>query len=53
MEEWMKSNGYNSINDFKGQLSKENISDPYAYRRAQYVDILMKSGDIFKKYPIS
>jgi dihydroorotate dehydrogenase (fumarate) len=53
MEEWMKSNGYNSINDFKGQLSKDNISDPFAYRRAQYVDILMKSGDIFKKYPIS
>jgi len=52
MEEWMKENGYNSLSDFRGQLAKDNIEDPFAYRRAQYVDILMKSGDIFKKYPI-
>jgi dihydroorotate dehydrogenase (fumarate) len=53
LEEWMKSNDYNSLNNFRGLLSKENISDPFAYRRAQYVDILMKSGEIFKKHPIS
>ena len=52
MEEWMKSKNYDSINEFKGKLSKVNIRDPYAYQRAQYVDILMKSSEIFKKYPI-
>jgi dihydroorotate dehydrogenase (fumarate) len=52
MNNWMEENGYNSIDDFRGLLSKENIKDPFAYRRAQYVDILMRSNEIFKKYPI-
>jgi dihydroorotate dehydrogenase (fumarate) len=52
IETWMTENGYSSINEFKGLLSKENIKDPFAYRRAQYVDILMRSEEIFKKYPI-
>jgi len=50
--EWMQAKKYNSIDDFKGKLSKLNIKDPYAYQRAQYVDILMRSNEIFKKYPI-
>lgn len=52
MEDWMASKKYTSLNDFKGKLSKSNSKDPYAYQRAQYVDILMKSSEIFKKYPI-
>lgn len=52
MEEWMKEKKYQSLADFKGKLAKVNIKDPYAYQRAQYVDILMRSKDIFKKYPI-
>jgi dihydroorotate dehydrogenase (fumarate) len=52
MEDWMASKKYVSLNDFKGKLSKSNSQDPYAYQRAQYVDILMKSSEIFKKYPI-
>lgn len=52
MEEWMKNHGKHSLSDFRGKLSKANISDPYAYRRAQYVDILMRSAEIFKKYPL-
>jgi dihydroorotate dehydrogenase (fumarate) len=27
------------------------MKDPFAYKRAQYIDILMKSEEIFKKYP--
>jgi len=50
---WMKHKGYESINDFRGKLSKNNLKDFYAYKRAQYVDILMKSDEIFKKYPIA
>lgn len=52
LEAWMKNKNYASIGDFKGKLSKENLKDPYAYQRAQYVDILMRSNEIFKKYPI-
>jgi len=53
MEEWMNAKKYESISDFKGKLSKKNIHDPYAYKRAQYVDILMKSNRIFQKYPLT
>jgi len=49
MEEWMEIHGYESIDAFKGKLSKANMSDPFAYKRAQYVDILMKS-EIFMQY---
>lgn len=52
MEVWMANNQYESPDDFRGKLSKKNIKDPFAYRRAQYVDILMKSTEIFKKYPM-
>lgn len=52
MEEWMNGKKYQSLADFKGKLAKVNIKDPYAYQRAQYVDILMRSNELFKKYPI-
>lgn len=43
IEKWMDKKGYKEINDFKGKLSRKNIKDPFAYRRSQYVDIIMKS----------
>ncbi len=49
---WMKNKGYNSISDFKGKLSKENLKEPYAYKRSQYVDYLMKSKDFLKHYQV-
>jgi dihydroorotate dehydrogenase (fumarate) len=52
MNAWMDSKGYASIDAFKGKLAKKNINDPFAYKRAQYVDILMKADEIFKKYPM-
>ena len=51
MERWMDSKGYKKLDDFRGKMSKDKIDDPFAYRRAQYVDILMRSEEIFKKYP--
>jgi len=51
MEEWMNSKGYKSLQDFKGKLSKANLSDPFAYKRAQYIDILMKSEIFFQYHP--
>lgn len=52
VENWMDEKGYKEINDFKGKISRKNLKDPFAYRRAQYVDIIMHSDEIFKKYPL-
>ena len=52
LNNWMDNKGYKSLDDFRGKLSRKNMKDPFAYQRAQYVDILMKSDVIFKKYPM-
>lgn len=49
---WMEKKQYAGIEDFKGKLSKKNINDPLAYRRSQYIDILMRANEIFNKYPM-
>jgi dihydroorotate dehydrogenase (fumarate) len=52
LNRWMDEKEYKSLDDFRGKLSRKNLKDPFAYQRAQYVDILMKSEAIFKKYPM-
>lgn len=52
LNKWMDNKGYKSLEDFRGKLSRKNMKDPFAYQRAQYVDILMNSESIFKKYPM-
>ena len=52
LEEWMEKREYTSIDQFQGKLSRKNLKDPFAYKRAQYIDILMKSEEIFKLYPM-
>lgn len=49
MRSWMKKKGYKNLEEYRGKLSKEKLTDPFAYKRAQYVDILMKS-EIFLQY---
>ncbi|MCW0482772.1 dihydroorotate dehydrogenase-like protein [Gaoshiqia sediminis] len=49
---WMNDKGYKSLADFRGKLSRKNMKDPFTYQRAQYVDILMKAEEVFKKYPM-
>jgi dihydroorotate dehydrogenase (fumarate) len=51
MERWMNGKGYKRLDDFRGKMSMKKIQDPFAYRRAQYVDILLNSEEIFKKFP--
>ena len=46
---WMKDKGYKKLDDFRGKLSMKNQIDPYAYERAQYVDLLMKGTEVIKK----
>jgi len=52
LKSFMESKGYEKLDDFRGKLSKNNINDPFAYNRAQYIDILINSRDIYKKYPL-
>jgi len=52
IEKWMTEKNYYSFKDFRGKMSKKYIKDHYAYKRAQYIDILMKSNIIFNKYPL-
>lgn len=48
MLEWMESKNYNSLDQFRGKLSKSTLSnDPFVYKRAQYVDLLLHSEEIF------
>jgi dihydroorotate dehydrogenase (fumarate) len=50
MNRWMDDRGYKTIADFKGKLSRKNLKDPFVYQRGQYIDILMNSEEVFKKY---
>lgn len=52
MDTWMEKKGYDTLDQFRGKLSRKNMKDPFAYKRAQYIDILMNSEEIFKLYPM-
>lgn len=52
IEDWMGTKGYKSLKDFQGKLSDKALGDPFVYKRAQYVDLLMKSDELFKNRPI-
>lgn len=52
LEAWMDKKGYKTLDDFRGKLSRKNTKDPWVYKRAQYIDILLKSEEILKKYPV-
>jgi dihydroorotate dehydrogenase (fumarate) len=45
IELWMEHKNYASIDDFKGKLSKINTKDPFVYKRAQYIDIILRSEE--------
>ncbi len=50
ISEWMDRKGYNSIDEFKGKLSNINLDvneNALVYKRAQYIDLLMSSNNIF------
>ncbi len=49
---WMEEKGFASLNDFRGKLSNAEVKDPFVYKRAQYVDIMMKPFELLRKYPM-
>ena len=52
LDAWMDKKGYKSLDDLRGKLSRKNSDDPFAYKRAQYVDLLINSKGVFDKYDL-
>jgi dihydroorotate dehydrogenase (fumarate) len=52
IEKWMDSRGYTSIENFRGKLSMKNSENKLPYYRAQYMDFMMTTSQILKKYKI-
>lgn len=50
LEDWMDSKGYDTIESFRGKLSRKNTVNELPYHRAQYIDFLMGTSEILKKY---
>ncbi|MDG5815701.1 dihydroorotate dehydrogenase-like protein [Chitinispirillales bacterium ANBcel5] len=46
LNEWMEVRGYKSLDDFRGKLSRNNTKDPFAYKRAQYINILWRANQM-------
>ena len=48
ISDWMEEKEFNSIEDFRGIMAQKNlVPESMVYRRAQYVDLLMRSDNIF------
>ncbi|MEX0985964.1 MAG: dihydroorotate dehydrogenase-like protein [Bacteroidales bacterium] len=47
IENWMERKGYKTLEEFRGTLSSNTINDPFVYKRAQYIDMILKSEDYF------
>lgn len=52
IEVWMREKEYGSLDEFRGKLSSKNTTNPYTYKRAQYIDLLLRSGDLIKEYSL-
>lgn len=49
IKSWMKEKDYKKLDEFRGTLSMKNQKDPFAYERAQYVDLLINGTEVIKK----
>ncbi|MGE5316571.1 MAG: dihydroorotate dehydrogenase-like protein, partial [Chloroflexota bacterium] len=47
---FMEEHHFTSYNDFRGNLSRKNTKDPYVYKRAQYVDLLLHSDKLVNQH---
>ncbi|HLN22053.1 MAG TPA: dihydroorotate dehydrogenase-like protein [Bacteroidales bacterium] len=52
IETWMDQKGYESIDKFRGKLSKKNSGDKLPYHRAQYMDFVLTTSEILRKYRV-
>jgi len=52
INKWMDSKGYKTLESFRGKLSKKNSENKLPYHREQYMDFMMTTSQILKKYKI-
>lgn len=52
IETWMASKGYSSLDDFRGKLSRLRSGEKLPYHRAQYMDFVLTTSEILKKYKV-
>jgi dihydroorotate dehydrogenase (fumarate) len=52
VDNWMNTKGYKKIDDFRGKLSRNNSENKLPYHRAQYLDFMMTTSEILKKYKV-
>ncbi len=52
IEHWIQKQGFNTLDDFRGKLSKENVTDPLAYERSQYIDLLTNKDQLIKDFQV-
>lgn len=45
---WMERKNYNTLDEFRGKLAKINTKDPFVYKRAQYIDLILRSDEFLK-----
>lgn len=48
LSEWMDNKGYANIDAFIGKLAEKNVSDRFVYKRAQYVDLILRSNELLE-----
>lgn len=41
MQGWMEEHSYSRVSEFRGNVSQKNCDDPFAFERAQYVQLLL------------
>jgi len=51
LNDWMDGKGYKDLGSFRGKLSDKNTPDPWTYRRAQYVRLLLHPEEFTRKFP--
>ena len=44
MQNWMDEKGYQSLEDFRGNVSQKSCDDPFGFERAQYVKLLSSTN---------
>jgi dihydroorotate dehydrogenase (fumarate) len=52
IEKWMDEKGYPDLASFRGKLSRKNSGNKLPYHRAQYMDFMMTTSEILKKYKV-
>jgi dihydroorotate dehydrogenase (fumarate) len=52
IEDWMKTKGYKSIDEFRGKLSDKELKASDVYYRAQYLDFLLHPEELINKNPM-